>query len=158
MTDARFAALMQLIGTLLLLSDAFIPRSTRKAVDRYLRRNSDEYIRAYGDQLRSDWKILGRFIGAGVVYFYTMVFFPKIVTWMLDGNRVQGALISVALSISAVMSLREIKRLSQFSGIYLRLVFIVPVCFAFAKSPRGPIYVLGFAMSLFGLIIQFQSS
>lgn len=158
MTDLKLAALFQLIGTLVVMSDAFIPQAAREAVDGYLRRNSDEYIGTYRNQLRSDWKIFGQFVGAWMVMIYSSVLGKHISNAVIHGERLSATLLMAILGITWVISIRVIKRLSKFSGIYLRLMFIVFVCYPFAKSPRGPIYVLGFAISLIGLIIQFRNS
>lgn len=157
MTDARFAVLMQLIGTLLLLSDAFVPLSARKAVDRFLRKNSDGYLRANREQLRSDLKFFVRFIAAWVVLFFSAAVVSKQITSLvINDHRVSAGVLMAIMGIAWVMSIREIKRLAQFSGIYLQLMVIAPICIAFTKAPRGPIYVMGFAFSLVGLVVQFQ--
>lgn len=158
MTDQKLAALLQLIGTLVVMSDAFIPLAAREAVDRYLKRNSDEYIGTYRNQLRSDWKIFGQFMGAWMVLMYSARLGKPISNAVIHDERLLGALLMAILAITWFIAMRVLRRLAKFSGTYLRLMFIVFVCYPFAKSPRGPIYVLGFAISLIGLIIQFKSS
>lgn len=158
MTDLKLAALFQLIGTLVVMSDAFIPQAARDAVDGYLRRNSDEYISTYRNQLRSDWKIFGQFVGAWMVMIYSTTLNKHMANAVIHDERLSAGLLMAILGIALLFSMHVIRRLSKFSGNYLRLMFIVFVCYPFAKSPRGPIYVLGFAISLIGLIIQFRNS
>lgn len=159
MTDARFAVLMQLIGTLLLLSDAFVPLSIRKSIDRYLRRTSDEYIQTYWEQLRSGWILFRRFIAAWLVLFFSAAVVGKqIASLVINDHRVSAGLLIAMVGIASLMSMREIRRLAPFAGLYMHRLFVVPICFAFVKSPRGPIYVMGFSFSLVGLVVQYKCS
>lgn len=147
---------VQLISTLLLLADAYLPASIREKYDTRIKLNAQRKLEHYlAHSLNRDLLLVYYFFRSlGLVILIalaTIAFNHSILKEPGWFSALAYLLLFCSFSVAFNIA---IERFSNHLKHYLDLLISLPITFILCKAPKGPIYVVGFGLLLISHCIQ----
>lgn len=152
---AKLIVWLQLFSALLLLSDAYLSSKYREALDNKLKAKVGDFSETYrAKYLKRDAKLFGLFLALCAVFAIVGVTGG----WL---GSVAGHLGLLGVAIIIVWAIAFLFTFSTAMAAFterldnhLNLLIKFPLCFALYKSPKGPIYALGFGLLVISYAVQ----